>query len=69
MAQSTGLCNKLKMTSLSNLFPALHQFGILGHPVEDGVRLLEEFVGGVELLDESLVQHHNLVIVKDGVQP
>ena len=45
----------LKMTQLSNLFPALHQLGILGHPVEDGVRLLEEFVGGVELLDEALV--------------
>ena len=57
------------MTQLSNLFPALHQLGILGHPVEDGVRLLEELVGGVELLDESLVQYHDLVVVEDGVQP
>ena len=51
-------------------FPyTLHQFGILGHPIEDGVLLLEELVGGVKLLDEALVQHHDLVIVQDGVQP
>ena len=47
----------------------LHQLGILGHSVEDCLRLLEEVVGGVELLDEALVQHHDLVVVQDGVQP
>ena len=47
----------------------LHQLGILGHSVEDCLRLLEELVGGVELLDEALVQHHDLVVVQDGVQP
>ena len=47
---------------------SLHQFGVLGHPVEDGVRVLEQLVGGSELLDEALVQHHDLVVVQYGVQ-
>ena len=48
---------------------SLHQLGILSHAIKDGIRLLEQLVGGVELLDEALVQHHDLVVVQDGVQP